>query len=335
MVDAVCFIAGLSDPHTLDDLATLSSAALAAYVWDPTLNPPTEPPCPFDASGELFSNYGVFEAIGYATGLQVCEVNNLTPQDWRALVMFELSEDRPVLTMGLHGPLEPTLILDAKLERRVMTLTVLRAGQTDTEQVTLKPQENPQGDSEDFVHWMVFVREGERPDWAPSVGRLRVDLLRWMAKHSHQRKEFFHETRANYAPGLHALTVFARLLTDELPTLLDADAPPREALAAYLRNHLAQLALGRATASRAAVRWADLLDRYPDVVCDDLSATRAALLEAASQWGATAAILEGLAPTQATHEGLHQLAHAWRLIAPCEQAAVAAIERALTHLPQP
>jgi hypothetical protein len=336
MVDAICFSAKIHDPDQIDDLATLSSAALAAYVWDPRLNPPQEPPLPFNPLGELFSNYGVFEAIAYATGLQVCEVNNLSAQDWRALVQFELDEDRPVLTLGLHGPLRPTLILSSANDRRLTTMTIQRAGADATETVTINRKESPQGTSEDFEHWMVFVREGERAEWAPSIGRLRIDMLRWFVRHSALAKEFFHETRANYAPGQSAITTMGRLLTDELPQLLGEDAPPRAELAAYLDDHLTQLRLGRATASRALVRWAAELDRHPDVACTDLDAARAALLDASAQWAATAALLDTLPPVHTvTLDTLHQLAHTWRLIAPCEQAAQQAVTRALLHLPPP
>ncbi len=330
MVDAICFIGRIEDPATIDDLATLSSAASAAYVWDPAINPPQEPALPFNPSGELFSNYGVFESLAYATGLQVCEVNHLTPQDWRGLVQFELAEDRPVLTLGLRGALTPALIIDATLERRAMHLKVLRAGAAQAEEVTLTSQENPQGDSEDFVHWMVFVREGQRADWAPSIGRLRLDMLRWLARHSHSAKEFFHETRANYAPGLAAQATMARLLRDELPAQLREDAPPRAQLTAYLNDHVAQLAQGRATAARALLRWADELGDWEDTPIRDLEAGRAALRDAAAHWSATAAVLGGLPAQDAiTQEALAQLAHAWRVIAPGEQAAAAALGRLL------
>jgi hypothetical protein len=334
MVDAICFSAGIDDPAQIDDLATLSSAALAAYVWDPRLNPPQEPALPFNASGELFSNYGVLEAVAYATGLQVCEVNKLSAQDWRALVQFELDERRPVLTLGLHGPLRPTLILSSATERRATTLSIHRAGAAAPETVTLNRKESPQGTSEDFEHWLVFVRAGERAAWAPSIGRLRVDMLRWFVRHGALAKEFFHETRANYVPGLAAISAMARLLSDELPQLLSRDAPPRAELAAYLDDHSEQLRLGRATASRAVARWAAELGSHADVACADLDATRAALREASAQWAATAALLDTLPRADTvTLELLSQRAHTWRLIASCEQAAHQAITRALTHLP--
>jgi hypothetical protein len=199
-----------------------------------------------------------------------------------------------VLTLGLGGGLRPVWVEDAEAVTRALRLSVRRVGASGVEEYVLARQDQPQDDSEDFVYWIVFVRPGERAQWAPSRGRLRADAVRWMAKHARQTKELFHETRENYAPGLAALDAMLYLLQGPMVSLLDGaevSEATRARLNVYLADFFGQLAAGREVASRALVRWADELGEFEDTPCEDVGACRGALLEAAAAWGASGALV--------------------------------------------
>ena len=83
----------------------VSSGALSQYVYDYQINPAYDPERYFSKAGQLFSNWGLFEALGYYTGWEIKEFNHISQQDYWALLSFELSEGRPVLTIGLDGSL--------------------------------------------------------------------------------------------------------------------------------------------------------------------------------------------------------------------------------------
>lgn len=311
------------DTLTREELYTISSAALRTYVWTRALNPHDDTP---GAAGlaALFTNFGITESLSYYTGWAVQSFNGLSRQQLWQLVRFELEDGRALGSLGMGGALAPLLIVGASGRFGTREVFVRRAGAPagSVEAVALHALGDAQGGSEDFVNWLLTVRPSDDPRARTSRARQRVDVLRWAAQHARTSREFFHETRANYAPGLKGWEATAAQLAQ--PDGLDA-----EALDA-LHVHLGELAVGRGAAAATLPAWAEALEPVDGVVVHDLRAARQALRDAADAYAGVAAELSALTADTplTTIQQAHQRAHEH------ERHAVRALERAAEQLPR-
>jgi hypothetical protein len=255
--------AGGPDVST-DELSCVTSVAFKNYVYDPALNP-FDDPDPFEREAELLGNYGVFEAFGYYTGYDAREFNGVRPEDLDDLVAFELAQGRPLVTAGVSGPIAPELVMGIEREGPTRLYTLWRAGAGAPARVDLANEASIQQGSFFMRNWIVVVRPGERPDWSASLGRLRLDVLRWAAGHLRAPKELLHETRRNYATGLAAYDAFSRFVSERLD---DAGEPGL----AFALEHLEALSIARASAAARLPAWADELTGFDDLRVDDLGA---------------------------------------------------------------
>ena len=308
------------------ELACISSAALVHYVYDPEINLAYDPPRVTSVYASLMSNWGVFEALAYETGWDIKELQGISEEDYWALLRFELSQGRPALTLGLDGPLAPTLVVGLEERPYERVAHVLRAdGSTPlsdraAEPVPMWGRQNAQGEDEVFLNWLVVVRPTLHPDWGSTSRRKRrLRLLRWVTQHARHVKEFFHETRENYAPGLRG---FARAQA----LLASASLSPAELK--RWASHTQQLAAGRHLASQELRRWALALEDDQghdvaggdDVELLDAAAARAQLERAADAYGVVAARLSA----QDT-----SWVEAYALAAQAEREAIEALEAML------
>lgn len=285
-----------------DELLAISSAAFCNYVFDPKDNQHEDPARAFSRHGGYFSNYGPWESIGYYTGAEMRELTDIKGVDLAKLVAFELAHDRVIVT--LDSDLQPRLVTSyaVSIEQRVAVLD-------DGTRLDLASDAlDWQGDHEIFRNWMLLVRPGTRADWAAPSTRQRVDVLRWAAQHARTSKEFFQETRENYAPGLTGLKVFA----DFLRTVTDPDG------AAYAQDYLTSLGRARRAAAWAGRQWADEVAEYLAV-----DAVAPQLREAADGWTRVADAIEQADTLQGAIDD----------VVAGEEAAVAALHRASPHFP--
>jgi len=333
----------------LDELLCVTSVALKNYVYDPDINPAYDPPRHFALTAELFTNYGIFESFGHFTGWQIQEFNGLAPDDFFHVVRFEVSEDRALLSIGIDGPHEPVLIVGASQLGRdaagrpgftrpgQRAIELVRAGAADERVLAdFTARDHAQHpDDEVFKNWVVVARHGERPGWARSIGRMRIDALRWGARHATATKEFFHETRDNYAPGLRGFAAFVRLV-DQLTARTIAPHP--EDTARYLATHLGGLARGRRALARRLPVWADELGQYPDLSIEDAGAVQSALREAASHYALVADALEGVLGVDLTDPfdagALARIKVAVERAEAAEREALNHVRAGVRHIPQ-
>ena len=271
LVDALatCLARAGGPSISRDELSCVTSVAFKNYVYDPALNPFDDPEL-FELDPELLSNFGILEAFGYYTGYGAREFNGVPANDLDDLVAFELSQGRPLITAAVSGPLAPEIVMGIEREGPARVYTVWRAGDDAPSRVDLANLASVQIDSFFMKNWVVVVRPGERPDWSASIGRLRLDVLRWASKHLRAHKELFHETRRNYATGLAAFDSFSTFLTERLEASGDAGV-------AYARDHLTALSAARASAASRLPVWADELPDFDDLRVDDPDALAATI----------------------------------------------------------
>jgi hypothetical protein len=234
-----------------DELICVSSAAFSNYVFEPEYNRHEEEPREYSLLGEFFSNYGPWESISYATDWNIAEVNNLPHDEVLKLAAFELASGRPMVT--LDEALRPHLVTGYQIsvDERLLELS---SGET----VAVVEGASLQGDSEVFENWFLLVRPAEQPEWAAPLVRQRINVLRWAIEHGVNQKEFFQETRENYAPGLRGVKRFREFLDG----LTDPEGVE------YAERYIARFAEARRAAGAVLPRWAesiaDALDQ-PDV----------------------------------------------------------------------
>lgn len=245
----------------LDEWLCVSSSALMTYAFDPKLNRHEASDRHFSADGEWFSNYGVLESLGYFSGWHARDLNGPSTEDLWKLVRYELALGRPLVSQGFGG--KGVVLLTGYRDLPGVHEVTVTDGSTTW---TFNLQNPPQGDSEVFVNYIITVRQGE--PGLTSRSRQIEGVLRWTIDHGFGSKEFFHETRENYVPGLAGGEVISRLRLE--------DAEEVE----FFKNHVASRRRGREAASRVLGRWAELLEM-------------SALEDAAKAFGESALCLDG------------------------------------------
>ncbi len=245
----------------LDEWLCASSAALMTYAFDPKLNRHEATDRYFSEDGEWFSNYGVLESLGYFSGWHARDLNGPSTEDLWKLVRYELALGRPLVSRGFGG--RGVVILTGYRDLPGVHEVTVTDGATTW---TFDLRNPPQGDSEVFVNYIITIRQGD----LGLTGRSRQieGVLRWTIDHGFGSKEFFHETRENYVPGLAGTEVIAQLALQ--------DAAEME----FFKNHVAARRKGREAASRVLAQWSVLLEMT-------------ALQDAAKAFGASAECLDG------------------------------------------
>jgi hypothetical protein len=326
----------LPDALALDELLAVSAVAFKNYVYEPEYNQ-LEDPKAFSALGELICNYGPFESLSYYSGWDVKEFNGIGRNDFWKLLQFEIASGRPVVTLGAGGPLGPVLVVGYRFEPRAQTLEVIRAGSSEIATVDVTGLQDFQGDDPSFNNWMLIARPGEAPEWASSHTRQRQRVLRWVAKHARQHKEFSQETRDNYAPGLRGFESFLGLL-DSFGEK-DTEWPEGDPFRRWVLAHVDGLARARRAAARRLPVWsADFLSGS-DLDLDARQAVEEALDQGADAYEEVAAYLEGWQDGRQeggalTSDDLQELWRAYTKACAAEESAVEGLEAALKHLPK-
>lgn len=286
-----------ADPQ---ELICISGAAFSNYVFDPAFNQHEEEPREYSVLAEYFSNYGPWESIAYYTGWEVLEVNNLPPGEVLKLAAFELASGRPFIT--LDDALRPQVVSEYQIsvdDRRLCT----------TAGTVIDLSEKIQGDSEVFDNWVLLVRPGESPQWAASAVRQRINVLRWAVEHALNHREFFQETRENYAPGLAGVKRFREFLDG----LTDPDGVE------YAEQYLARLGAARAAAGSVLGDWAE-----PIAEALQRPGVATHLTDAAEHFHTVADALSSY----------DTMVDAFAVVDEAEREAIDALARAALHFPQ-
>lgn len=234
LVQAVAHLAG----EDADELVGISSAAFCNYAFDPSYNQHEDTPREYSPHALLFSNYGPWPSIEYYAAREVREVTALPAVDTLKVVVFEIDNERPIVT--LTPSLEPAIVTGYRVgvDERVVITT--------HGEVEVRDDRRLQGDEDIFRNWLLLVRPGGVQEWAAPRVRQQINVLRWAVEHGSSPKEFFQETTENYAPGLQGV----RRLRAFLDTVADAAA------AHFAEQHVAMLAEQRRCAAVCVRRWA-------------------------------------------------------------------------------
>ena len=287
--------------HLMDadaaDLLGVSSAAFCNYVFDPHINQHEATRREFSRHAALFSNYGPWESIAYYTGWSLNEVNALSAIETLKVIVFEIEGGRPIVT--LTPDLEPALITGYRVSTNDRVVCTTRG------EFEVRDETRLQGDDEVFRNWHLLVRPSQQPQWAASQVRQRVAVLRWALEHATNTREFFQETRENYAPGLEGIRRFRELLVG-----LRDPAGVR-----YAESYTCGLRLARQAAATCVADWAD-------PIAEELAAPAAgvALRAAASAYQSVA---DALAPDRNFADAMAEAhTHELQAVAALGQAAV-------------
>lgn len=226
-----------------DELAVASSAAVANYVFDPDLNGHEDQRRLYSPYANYFTNYGVFESLSHYTGWEFGELNGLSQNDAKKLVMFELAAERPLLTYGVASQMKPQVIYGYRRDSTDFDLEIQSLAENLEHHFS---DAKLQAKDEVYVNYAVIVREDDR-EWHLEPERQRMALLRWAHKHWTASREFFHETRENYAPGLAGVETFGKLLRE----FSTADEW------GFASEHVAETRRARSSMSTVFARWAE------------------------------------------------------------------------------
>lgn len=323
----------IPDELALDELLAVSAVAFSNYVYEPEYNQ-LENTQDFCALGELVCNYGPFESMSYYSSWDIKEFNSIGRNDFWKLLQFEIASGRPVVTLGAGGRLEPVLVVGYDFQPRKQTLSVLRPGADAFETVDVTGLQDFQGEDPSFSNWLLIARPGETPEWASSRTQQRKRVLRWVAKHARQHKEFSQETRENYAPGLRGFESFLKIVDRGIEGELERD----EELDTYLGSHVSGLARARRAAARRLPVWSANLLSNSELEQGEREAVEAALAQAAEAYEEVAEHLvswrEGFEDGTFASDDLESLKSAYAKALEAESRAVDGLEAALAHLPQ-
>lgn len=299
MLEGLSLILGLEygdEAPDLREMLCVSGVAFKNYVFEPEFNQFEDPVPEFSKEASFVCNYGPFESLAYYTGYDIKEFNGISRDDFWKLLRFELASGRPVVTMGLKGPLQPALVTGYDESDRSPIATVARARSSESEDVDLTGERYMQGENESFRNWLVIARPGEQSEWTPSANRQRLRVLRWADTHAERPKEFSQETRENYAPGLSGFNSFQNFL--ERHESADFDATE---MVDCVVTHVEELGVGRRAAATRLPRWAEELVADEDISIDDPDAIIDQFSDLAGEYAGVAEPLEewrsGLADT--------------------------------------
>ena len=246
---------GEEEAWSRDELLFMTSVAGKHYVYEEDFNPQYEPPRYFSLLAELFSNYGIFESFEQHVGWEVREFNFLSAGDLAKLLAFEFQEGRAVLSWGLASVPEVVWLVGVAASPSRFEVEYMGADGV-VRVLDLRDQGGTlQGEGEEnLVNWCVVARpkppEAREVAWALSEERRRQLVLGWYVKHGRSRKEFFHETRENYATGLAAYDTLARSVTQRHEAMKQGDEEGREAFLEQLEWHVQELREGRRAMAR-------------------------------------------------------------------------------------
>ena len=245
---------GLKVP-SLEELYTISGFGLGHYAYEPQYNVAYDPPRLLSRWSQWFSNFGPLESVGYYTGYELSELNFISEEDfWRAMV-FELDQGRLVLSMGLHGEMEPVLVVGYEQSRMTRVLHVRTPGGQQPVSINMWGVEHAQGDNGVFDNWLVLVRPSATEAWDKPANQ-RFTLIKWVVDHHANLREFFHETRENYVVGSHAYERMERLFLEEVASL-DPQKPEQIVeLASHIQSYRLNMAAGRRAAATVLGQWA-------------------------------------------------------------------------------
>lgn len=239
-----------------DELLVMTSVGVKHYLYEELYNPAYEPARYFSAKGELFSNYGVFESFEQHTNYEIREFNFLSAGDLAKLLAYELGDNRAVLSWGVGDRDEVVWITGVSATPTTFEVTI-RRGNGEESVIDLRQRGGKlQGeDDEDFVNWCVVARpKGGEVAWALSAEKRFELMLKWAYKHGMGRKEFFHETRENYATGLAAYETLVGSVSARLDEL---DGEQRDRFQMQVQGHLDELAEGRGAMGRHLASYGD------------------------------------------------------------------------------
>jgi hypothetical protein len=202
----------LSKPEVL----ALSGAAFRTYVFvpDDNYNWTEVHPDQTDRVDALeVDNYGAFEALRVHTGWARREWNLKQASDLFALVKTETEAGRPLLRYGKDG--KRALVTGIERERYEASLVLERDGETETLSLgSLKEGEEVL----QRAGKLVTVREDRVDSEARRQRALTRDLLVWIARHHHCKKELAYDKDAYFAAGRRAMLIMAQRLLDEAKT---------------------------------------------------------------------------------------------------------------------
>lgn len=255
LIDALMDVVGHVDASVSldrDEVLCLTSVGFKHYVYEPEYNPAYEPPRRVSDKARLFSNYGIIESFGQHMGWEIMELNFIGAGDLARLLAYEFASDRVVLTWAsIDGESSPSwhavVSVDASPARFVVELMDGAGGRHEVD-VTQRGGSLQGEADEDFVNWCVVVRPGEHASWALTLEKRRALVCRWGVKHGSGRKEFFHETRENYAVGLTAYRSLMGVMRQG-----DLSARERDVLV----QHIEELREGRGALAQRLPVWGE------------------------------------------------------------------------------
>lgn len=267
----------------VDEWLVASSAAFSTYVYDPALNMYAEG-AEFSRDGDFFSNYGALEALGYFSGWYGKDVNGATDEDFWKLIRFELASGRPLVSVGFGT--DDVVVLTGYREGKGARVVTVSNGRSSHEFDLMSGR--PQGESENFVNYVVAVRPGDRGLLA--LERQAAGVLQWAVRHAFAGKEFLHETRENYAPGLLGGVRVAGLNLEEA------------AVALWFEKHAEARKISRGAAAQVLGRWETWLE------LDGLGQVASAFREASESLdGTQAGYAQALAHERRAFEAMRAL----------------------------
>lgn len=186
-------------------------------------------------------NYGLFEAIEGHTGWASRRWTALTGAELVQLLRYEQEGGRFVRQEASEAH-SAGVIRGFEVSRDGLTLRIERPERT----VTLTHDDLSTIDA--FAATLVplqTLRPPNQPIPAARRHALTMDVLRWAPRHWRARKEILYDVQAFYASGDRAWTKLRAFAN----TREELGADRQEAALAYIRAHLAELAVARACAA--------------------------------------------------------------------------------------
>lgn len=231
---------------SVDEAMVLSGAAFRHYFFSPIDNHAWLVEYPDDhwRNDTLrVENYGLYESIAGHTGWASRQWSHLTGPEFIQLLAYEHKNGR-VLRIEADATSHGGFIIDHRVGRNGVQLTVDRDG-------TFEHLSHPDLTTlSDFVQTLGVLQSLrlEEPDDIPIRRQhaLTHDVLRWACQHHVAKKEIMYDVQAFYAAGNRAWT----LLHDFVNSLDKLPSEKHAAALTYVRAHLHEIGLARASAAR-------------------------------------------------------------------------------------